>query len=55
MMQLIKNLESPRVIKTHFSWDMLPEELKKNEKAKVTIMTSDYSRIPDCHIPRSST
>ena len=34
-MELVENMESPRLIKTHLSFDMLPTSITKN-KAKVS-------------------
>ena len=38
---MVERLTSPRIIKTHLSWQMLPAMLKSNPKSKVSLTISD--------------
>ena len=38
-LKLSDKIPSPRIIKTHMSWQMLPDQLKSNSKAKIIYIT----------------
>jgi len=38
-LKLAERISSPRIIKTHMSWQMLPDQLRTNKKAKIIYVT----------------
>ena len=38
-MNVVENMKSPRIVKTHLSWQMLPMKLKANSNAKIVYVT----------------
>ena len=36
---VVEKMNSPRIVKTHLSWQMLPEKLKSNQNAKIVYVT----------------
>ena len=46
-MELVENMESPRLIKTHLSFDMLPTSITQN-KAKVSKIQTFFRIFRSC-------